>query len=153
MGLTKEQVIEKFYNKDFEEQMTTTTINITPEIAEFFKNRYFLDTEMDDRVEALMFKKTETGIYCEYVGTDLRGVAYVTDSLVDEWQDNVDPEDTYNGHEMIYVLEKSDRFMYEITRPVYEHIKALAEKHIKDMDTNSQYVKSVLEIILNNLKK
>lgn len=98
-------------------------------LAEKYDGRCFLDLDMPDRIEALMFTKTDKGLQGEYIGCDY-GWGY-NHKFLDKYEDAAESlEDLYNGSS-IEIIETNCSLHKEITREKYEEIKKIVTEQIK----------------------
>lgn len=110
------------------------------ELAEKYDGRCFLDLDMPDRIEALMFTKTDKGLQGEYIGCDY-GWGY-NHKFLDKYEDIAESfEDLYNGSS-IETIETNSPLHKEITYERYEEIKkAVAEQKKKADKFRAEFAK------------
>lgn len=110
------------------------------ELAEKYDGRCFLDLDMPDRIEALMFTKTDKGLLGEYIGCDY-GWGY-NHKFLDKYEDIAESfEDLYNGSS-IETIETNSPLHKEITYERYEEIKkAVAEQKKKADKFRAEFAK------------
>lgn len=114
-------------------------INITPDVADYFDGKCYIDTEMSNRIDVLKFKKEDDGILVEYAGTDLRGVNYIHNSK-DEYVSATETEDTFFGYYLKAILTNSFSFLEEISNEQYDQVIALVSAHEATMESNKKYL-------------
>jgi hypothetical protein len=127
--------------------MNNNTIDIK-ELAEKYDGRCFLDLDMPDRIEALMFTKTEEGLQGEYITCNY--YCGYTNVWVDKFDYiAVSYDDLYNGSS-IEMIENGMQLHKEITKGKYEEIKNIVIEQIKKADKLKAEFAKLQEQILNS---